>query len=75
MTDRRLEQRWARRDADLAGAWFALLCAGMFYQPLFYVALVLAAGLVVALVVRHLRRRRRWRTQPPGEFWADRFSE
>lgn len=75
MTDRRLEQRWARRDVDLLTAWILLMLAGAFFRPLFLVALALMALVLVVFVLRHLRRRRQWRDNPPGEFWIERVKD
>jgi O-antigen/teichoic acid export membrane protein len=69
------DQRWARQDANLVGVMVIVLLGSLLVPALFYVSVGIAALAAVVLLVRYLRRRRRWRTQPPGEFWADRVKE
>lgn len=75
MTRRRPDSWWAVWDAELIGAWVVVMLLGTVIRPMYYVGLGIVALVGVVALVRHLRRRRRWRTQPPGEFWADRVKE
>jgi len=66
---------WSQRDASIGCLWFVLLLLGALKPVLIGVAFALAVVFVASLGVRHLLHRRRWRRDPPPEFWADRIKE
>lgn len=72
---RREEQRWARRDADLAAVWFLTIVGALVWKPMLYAVIGLPLLVLAYAGVRELRRRLRWRREPPEEFWADRVKD
>lgn len=67
------DESWVSRDVRLMLIGLVLLFLGAAHVIFLWALLALIAVLLLRLAVGALRRRRRWREQPPGEFWADRL--
>lgn len=74
MTDRQ-EQKWSQRDVNVVGVLFLLLLSGALFPVMIAVAFGLGVAFALYLGVRQFLRVRRWRREPPGEFWTKRLED
>jgi Na+-transporting methylmalonyl-CoA/oxaloacetate decarboxylase gamma subunit len=67
------DENWVFNDVRLMLLGLVLLFLGAAHVIFLWALLALVAVLLARAAARAVQRRRRWREQPPGEFWADRL--
>jgi hypothetical protein len=67
------DEPWVFRDVRLMLLGLLLLFLGAVHEVFLWLLLALIAAIGVVAAVRAVQRRRRWRSRPPGEFWADKL--